>query len=66
MLNPAGALVKVVQALIGVVQWIMERGAALMDFVGTVIDCGAATSPTVGSAECRPRSRPRSVRPCRW
>ena len=38
MLNPAGALVKVVQALIGVVQWIMERGAALMDFVGTVID----------------------------
>ena len=29
---------KVVQALIGVVQWIMERGAALMDFVGTVID----------------------------
>lgn len=38
MLNPAGALVKVAQALIGVVQWIMERGAALMDFVGTVID----------------------------
>ncbi len=38
MLNPAGALVKIVQALIGVVQWIMERGAALMDFVGTVID----------------------------
>ena len=38
MLNPAGALVKIVQALVGVVQWIMERGAALMDFVGTVID----------------------------
>ena len=38
MLSPAGALVKIVQALIGVVQWIMERGAALMDFVGTVID----------------------------
>ncbi|WP_420123369.1 phage tail protein [Nakamurella sp.] len=38
LLNPAGALVKIVQALVGVVQWIMERGAALMDFVGTVID----------------------------
>jgi hypothetical protein len=38
MLNPAGALVKIVQALVGVVQWIMERGAALMVFVGTVID----------------------------
>jgi hypothetical protein len=38
MLNPAGALIKIVQALISVVQWIMERGAALMDFVGTVVD----------------------------
>lgn len=38
MLNPAGALVKIVQALVGVVQWIMERGAGLMDFIGTVVD----------------------------
>ncbi|MDQ4098645.1 MAG: hypothetical protein M3144_12360 [Actinomycetota bacterium] len=38
MLNPAGALIKIVQALIGVVQWVMERGAALADFVSTVID----------------------------
>jgi len=38
MLNPAGALIKIVQALISVVQWIMERGAALGEFIGTVID----------------------------
>jgi hypothetical protein len=38
MLNPAGALIKIVQALISVVQWIMERGEALMEFVGTVVD----------------------------
>jgi hypothetical protein len=38
LLNPAGALIKIVQALISVVQWVMERGAALADFVGTVID----------------------------
>jgi len=38
MLNPAGALIKIVQALIGVVQWVMERGAALGEFVSTVID----------------------------
>lgn len=38
MLNPAGALIKIVQALIGVVQWIMERGAALGEFISTVID----------------------------
>src|SRR5207244_6822679 len=38
MLNPAGALIKIVQALISVVQWIMERGASLMDLVSTVID----------------------------
>ena len=37
MLNPAGALIKIVQALIGVVQWVMERGAALAEFVSTVI-----------------------------
>jgi phage-related protein len=38
LLNPAGALVKVVQALIGVVQWIMERGASLANLIRTVID----------------------------
>lgn len=37
-LNPAGALVKIVQALVGVVTWISERGAALVDLVNTVID----------------------------
>ena len=37
MLNPAGALIKIVQALVGVVQWITERGAALVDLVNTVI-----------------------------
>lgn len=38
MLNPAGALIKIVQALISVVQWIMERGAQLGEFIGTIID----------------------------
>lgn len=38
MLNPAGALIKVVQALIGVVQWIMERGASLGQLIRTVVD----------------------------
>lgn len=38
LLNPAGALVKIVQALVGVVQWIMERGAAMGEFIGTIID----------------------------
>ena len=35
MLNPAGALIKIVQALVGVVQWITERGAALVDLVNS-------------------------------
>lgn len=38
MLNPAGALFKIVQALINVVQWIMERGAEMGEFIGTIID----------------------------
>lgn len=38
MLNPAGALIKIVQALISVVQWIMERGAEMGEFIGTIID----------------------------
>ena len=38
MLNPAGALVKIIQALISVEQWIMERGAAMGEFIGTIID----------------------------
>ena len=37
MLNPAGALIKIIQALVGVVQWITERGAGLVDLVNTVI-----------------------------
>jgi hypothetical protein len=38
MLNPAGALIKIVQALISVVQWIMERGQQLGELIGSVID----------------------------
>ncbi|TFV77499.1 hypothetical protein E4P39_05850 [Blastococcus sp. CT_GayMR19] len=38
MLNPAGALIKIVQALISVVQWIMERGQEMGEFIGTIID----------------------------
>jgi len=38
MLNPAGALIKIIQTLISVVQWIMERGAALVELVGSIID----------------------------
>ena len=38
MLNPAGALFKIVQALINVVQWIMEKGAEMGEFIGTIID----------------------------
>ncbi|WP_143087087.1 phage tail protein [Geodermatophilus ruber] len=38
MLNPAGALIKIVQALISVVQWIMERGKEMGEFIGTIID----------------------------
>jgi hypothetical protein len=38
MLNPAGALIKIVQALISVVQWIMERGAEMGEFIRTIID----------------------------
>ena len=38
MLNPAGALIKIIQTLISVIQWIMEKGAALVELVGTVID----------------------------
>jgi hypothetical protein len=38
MLNPAGALIKIVQALISVVQWIMERGAEMGEFIGSIVD----------------------------
>jgi hypothetical protein len=38
LLSPAGALVKIVQGLVGVVQWIMERGAQLANLVRTVVD----------------------------
>jgi hypothetical protein len=38
LLNPAGALAKVIQALIGVVQWVMERGAALGQLIRAVVD----------------------------
>jgi hypothetical protein len=38
MLSPAGALIKIVQALVGVVKWIIERAAALKEFIETVIN----------------------------
>lgn len=38
LLNPAGALVKIIQGLIGVVSWILERGQSLMEFISTVVD----------------------------
>ena len=38
MLNPAGALIKIIQALIAVVQWIMEKGEALAALINTVLD----------------------------
>ena len=38
LLNPAGALVKIVQAIVGIVQWISERGAALMELISTIVD----------------------------
>ncbi|HEX2850371.1 MAG TPA: hypothetical protein VHN98_07450 [Acidimicrobiales bacterium] len=38
LLNPAGALVKIVQALVSVVQWLFEKGEALVDLIRTVID----------------------------
>ena len=38
MLNPAGALIKIIQALIAVVQWIMEKGEALAGLINSIID----------------------------
>lgn len=38
MLNPAGALIKIIDAVIKVVQWIMEKGEQLGDLIGSIVD----------------------------
>lgn len=38
MLNPAGALIKIVQAVVAIVQWFRERAAQLADLMNAVAD----------------------------